>query len=625
MIRLTHLTLIGTNVDPATVSLGPALSVVHGPSDTGKSFIVDAIDFALGSKKLKQVKGMEGYSHVLLGVEARSGEIFTLSRPIKGGRVELYAHDLRAMPTLPPERTLATQHNAFAEDNLSRFLLRLTGFDGLKVRKNVRNETDSLSFRNLAHFTVVNETQMQSELEPVYTGISPTTRTKELSVLKLLLEGRDDSDLIAVAATPQQKRAKAAKSEVVEALIRDVDRKLQEVAEESELRDQLTRLNTRMEHVRNTLRNASQLRADALQRVASSENDVRVIRSNFISTRALAARLSLLDKQYASDLSRLKMIGEAGGLLGFFSTTVCPFCGHTLDDSFDHDVTHSESVSFVDAVSSEIEKTARLHLDLLRTLTDLESEQADLRDQHSRSLDLVHDRQEALHVLDAAQAPALAELQELQDRKREVEQWMALWDQLGSYRELLAEIQAETVAEKGAQAQSLALLTVDAFSSHISEVLGQWGYPEAGNSRYDRSENDIVADGQLRSGHGKGVRAVLHAAFSIALAKYCVSEGLPHPGFLVLDSPLVTYKPPKTGEKDLSEEAALLPQDFSARFYASLEDLAASVQVIVMENVNPPVSPGGGLHEIEFSKSASSSLPYGFFPHSPAPPKKMKE
>jgi hypothetical protein len=618
LIRLTHLTLAGTNVNPASVGFGPALSVVHGPSDTGKSFIVDAIDFALGSKKLKPVKGLEGYSHVLLGVKALSGDDFTLSRPIKGGRVALYSSDIRSMPTVPPELTLATQHSALGEDNLSRFLLRLTGFDGRKVRKNVRNETDSLSFRNLAHFAVVDETQMQSELEPVYTGISPTTRTKELSVLKLLLEGRDDSDLTAIAATPQQNRARAAKTEVVETLIQDVGQKLQGAAEESELRDQLGRLNARMLSLRNALNNASLARADALQLVVSSEDDVKAIRANFTGTRALAARLGLLDTQYSSDLSRLDMIQEAGSLLGFFATTVCPFCGNTVDDSSVHAVTHRESVPFASAVISEIEKTARLHKDLLQTLSDLESEQASLREEHSRNLGLLGERQQALNGLDAVQTPTLVELQELQDMRREVERLLALWDQLSAYRTLLTSIQADTIAEKAAQAQSIGLLTIDAFSSHVSEVLGQWGYPDAENSRYDRSENDIVADGQLRSGHGKGVRAVLHAAFSIALAKYCVSEGLPHPGFLVLDSPLVTYKPPKTGEEDLSDEAALLPPDFSARFYASLEDLASNVQVIVMENVDPPASQGGGLREIEFSKSASSTQRYGFFPH-PSP------
>ena len=620
MIRLTHLTLVGTNVEPASVGFGPALSVIHGPSDTGKSFIVDAIDFALGSKTLKVIKGIEEYSHVLLGVRTLAGDDFTLARPIKGGRVSLYTNDLRSTPVDPPTQMLATQHNAATEDNLSRFLLGLTGFDGLKIRKNARNETDSLSFRNLAHFAVVDETQMQSELEPVYTGISPTTRTKELSVLKLLLEGRDDSDLTATTGTPQQNRAKAAKAEVVEALIQNVDEKLRGVADESELRDQASRIDSRTASLNNALDDASQARAAALQLVASSEDDVKALRAEFFNTRALAARLSLLDAQYASDLSRLEMISEAGSLLGFFSTAVCPFCGGALADSSSHAIMHSESVPFTDAVNSEIEKTSRLHEDLLKTLSDLKTDQASIRQEHGRSLAVLREREDALKSLEADQAPTLREIRELQDLRREVEKSLALWEQLSTYRTLLADIQAETVAEKATQAESISLLTIDEFSSQVSDVLLQWGYPDAEHARYERSENDIVADGQLRSGHGKGVRAVLHAAFTIALAQYCVSKGLPHPGFVVLDSPLVTYKPPKLGDEDLSDEAALLPPDFTARFYASVEDLASNVQVIVMENVNPPASHGAGLEEIEFSKSRTSSVRYGFFPPSPPSP-----
>jgi hypothetical protein len=620
LIRLTHLTLVGTNVEPASVGFGSALSVIHGPSDTGKSFIVDAIDFALGSKKLKLVKGLEQYSHVLLGLRTLASEDFTLARPIKGGRVALYTSDTRSTPTVPSERTLATQHNAATEDNLSRFLLKLTGFDGLKVRRNARNETDSLSFRNLAHFAVVDETQMQSELAPVYTGISPTTRTKELSVLKLLLEGRDDSDLTAISATPQQKRAKAAKVEVVEALIQDIDQVLQGVAEESELRDQLSRINARTISLNSLLSDTSQVRAGALQLVTSSENDVKTLRADYFKTRALVARLGLLDAQYASDLSRLDMIAEAGSLLGFFSTAVCPFCGTVMGDTSSHAVAHQESVPFADAIKAEIEKTSRLHHDLRQTLSDLETDQVSIREEHQRNLRILRQRVEAMRNLDASQAPTLSEVQGLQDLRREVERSLALWDQLKTYRTLLAEIQAETVAEKAAQAESIGLLTVDAFSSQLSDVLNQWGYPGAEHSRYDRAENDIVADGQLRSGHGKGVRAVLHAAFTIALAQYCVLRGLPHPGFVVLDSPLVTYKPPKSGDEDLSDDAAILPPDFTARFYASVEDLASNVQVIVMENVNPPSSQGGGLEEIEFSKSTSDPLRYGFFPYAPSSP-----
>jgi hypothetical protein len=37
-------------------------------------------------------------------------------------------------------------------------------------------------------------------------------------------------------------------------------------------------------------------------------------------------------------------------------------------------------------------------------------------------------------------------------------------------------------------------------------------------------------------------RAVLHAAFAFSLLHYCQRHGTPHPGFLVIDSPLTPFK-----------------------------------------------------------------------------------
>src|SRR3546814_5448790 len=55
---------------------------------------------------------------------------------------------------------------------------------------------------------------------------------------------------------------------------------------------------------------------------------------------------------------------------------------------------------------------------------------------------------------------------------------------------------------------------------------------------------DLIIDGKRRRNNGKGVRAITHAAFKVALLTFCRSRGLPHPGFLVLDTPLITYRDP---------------------------------------------------------------------------------
>ena len=89
-LKLLHLTFTGVNKAPASVDLSPHVTVIHGPSDTGKSFIVDAIDFVLGAKKLKEIPEREGYNRVLLGLELPTSEHITLARSVDGVSISLY-------------------------------------------------------------------------------------------------------------------------------------------------------------------------------------------------------------------------------------------------------------------------------------------------------------------------------------------------------------------------------------------------------------------------------------------------------------------------------------------------------------------------------------------------------
>lgn len=69
-LQLRHLTFLSPIKEPATVSFSSGLNVIYGASNTGKSFIVESIDFMLGGKgPLSDIPERVGYDRVLLGVE----------------------------------------------------------------------------------------------------------------------------------------------------------------------------------------------------------------------------------------------------------------------------------------------------------------------------------------------------------------------------------------------------------------------------------------------------------------------------------------------------------------------------------------------------------------------------
>lgn len=606
-LTLSHLTFTGTSAVPASVDFSPHVTVVHGPSDTGKSFMVDAIDFVFGAKDLKEIPEREGYSRVLLGLELPTGERVTLARSVGGGGISLYRADIRVEPSTPPDETLAAKHSAASTQNVSRFLLDQVGLDEKLVRKNARNETHMLSFRDLTRLCLIGETEMQAEEAPGLSG-NPVNKTKEVSVLKLLLAGEDDSALTAVPSAQDQKRLRGARQEVVERMLSQLESQLQDIAEPSELKTQLGKLNRTIDQHSTTIGRFSEQRGQLLREHNELQSRDNAQRSEYSDAAALRQRFTLLQEQYESDLARLAMIAEAGNLLGYFRTGTCVFCGAEPASQHLNWDCEGDTTSFGVSVDSETRKTQGLLDDLRVTIESLDARTEVLRKSITESRQEVLALQKIIEKLDAKMNPEKGSFRDLLAKRSEIERHLGLYEQVKTFEDMIRRIADETEAEVATAVAGLSLTAVREFSAEISKRLAEWDYPSAESVRYDRNELDIIAGDQRRSAHGKGVRAVLHAAFTLTLAQYCLDRDLPHPGFVVLDSPLVTYRPP-----DQPTEASDEPPEGVVRaFYRDIQDNFDG-QVIIMENTDPLDPLGPDALDIRFTKRIDVGR-YGFMP-----------
>ena len=610
-LTLTHLTFIGAAVEPASVEFGPQMTLVRGPSDTGKSFIVDAIDFMLGANALKEIPERQGYSTALLGFLLPTGKPVTLSRSVNGGNIGLYNQNIRSGPLGVPDRSLSPKHNPHSEANLSRYLLRETGLDGKRVRKNAQNVTDSLSFRNIAHLCIVDETQMQSEVPPALTG-SYVSKTKEISVLKLLLQDEDDSSLVPTQSNADRSRLSGAKVEVVDRLLSDLWAKLSEAAEAGELREQLARLNTTIEEQSSSIEQLTSDRDDLANAHTEAQNQEVKTRQQLGDADALNSRFNLLLRQYDSDLARLEMIREAGDLLGYFEVGRCVFCGAEREHQHLNDLCEGESTNFGESVEAERRKTGVLRDDLIATLHDLESRRRVLSEHLAETTSQAASIRARLIEADHALRPHRGKLRELIEARRSIENTLGVYGQISMLGQMKLEIVEASKNETAAAVSGMDLIALREFSSEIADRLEAWGFPDSNMVRYDRSEQDIVAGDQFRAAHGKGVRAVLHAAFTLALGQYCFDRDIAHPGFVILDSPLVTYRPPDQAQADEPIDENGMDLRIVASFYDDIQRNFGG-QVIVMENTDPPTALYGESVDIPFTKLVGSGR-YGFFP-----------
>ncbi|MEJ0027685.1 MAG: AAA family ATPase [Rhizomicrobium sp.] len=242
-LRIRHLTFMGPVRLPATMEFGAGLNVIYGASDTGKSFIVDSIDYMLGGKgPLRYFTERDGYDRILLALETLAGEKYTVQRSVDGGAFLLFqglhfekAPEGQGIP-------LSDTHNEKRTDNLSMFLLEKIGLAGKRIRKNARLETQSLSFRNLARLVIVNEEEIIQKRSPLSDG-NYTADTANTSAFKLLITGMDDSALTATRTASAEENSREGQLELLDQLITDMRRQVKELAgAPSELEAQLEKL-----------------------------------------------------------------------------------------------------------------------------------------------------------------------------------------------------------------------------------------------------------------------------------------------------------------------------------------------------------------------------------------------
>ena len=88
---LRRLALTGPGRPAAELTFTRGLNVIAGPSDTGKSFVLQCIDYALGGGDVpKEIPEAERYTTVILEIESNHDKrVYTFERSLRGADVRL--------------------------------------------------------------------------------------------------------------------------------------------------------------------------------------------------------------------------------------------------------------------------------------------------------------------------------------------------------------------------------------------------------------------------------------------------------------------------------------------------------------------------------------------------------
>ncbi|MEU3228452.1 hypothetical protein ABZ695_35575 [Streptomyces sp. NPDC006976] len=585
-LRLTHLTYASATKPLATVDFGPSLTVVYGASDTGKSFVAESIEYMLGGSKLNLVSEAEGYSQILLGLELDDGTPLTLLRVPESNTIHVHWADLRELVTRPSDFDVTAKHTARSKNSLSQFLLGNLGWDDRRIRTNDAGGTRGLRLSDLVHLSVVPENRMVDKRSPVLHSSSANGKTAATSVMRLLLTGESDAE-VATGMNAGQRRVNKGQVSLLDRIIIDLQTKLRTSENVQELRDRHRRLQTTIDGYSRAVETITQQHLHSVAERMSVTEELAGTEARLAEVGDLMSRFTLLEKQYRSDIDRLVMVTEAGNLLGFFKVGPCVFCG--ADPEHQHpDHSERETTQLHLAVETEMAKTTSLLDDLLPTMRDLHSQLEELSSRREELKASATRLNADISITRERLAPLRDDMDQHLEVRSAIERDLDLHQRIEELEERRSQLDGETATPTHRPTDYIPNRVLTAFDQALQHTLEAWKVPSVEYAEYDQYRMEIRAGNRLRASRGKGVRSVLHSAFTTALAHYCREHDRPHLGLVVLDSPVVTYRAPH--ESDPQEDApgddVPMTSTVVDHFYRNM--LTYPGQVIIFENPDPP-------------------------------------
>lgn len=567
------------SVEPVELDFKPGINVICGASDTGKSFLAESIDFMLGGKELRGVPELDCYGKIALDLLSTSNDHWRFQRAVSGGGFKY--SDLKSIDD--KESKLKQKHENGKVDNLSGFLLDKIGLlDKRILRSSKSGETVGLSFRNLMKFAIIQEDEIQQKGSPFWSG-QYTTKTSELAIAKLLLTGVDDSCVVQIDKSGSDNSKQI---DLIDELLEELDHDISVVGEEAEITGQLDRLEKTIVEQKQALAVEQKKLDELLEAKREVFTEIQEVKSRQREIAELLERFELLDEHYRVDIERLKSIQESGYVFVHIEIAACPLCGAEPDAQHTDQDCDGNVESIMLAATAEITKIEKLKAELVGAVKALDQEAFVLEINLKKKRE---EHQEFTTEVQEIMSPQVSGLRsiftELIEKRSEVQKAKDLYDQQDKLLRRKASLLEEDEAKDDQKITfGIPKATAHEFSLKVGNLLNSWHFPGDCHVHFDEKASDFVIDGKPRGSRGKGLRAITHAAVTIGLLEYCQEHGLPHPGFVVLDSPLLAYYEPE-GDDDRELQGT----DLKERFYEYLtQHHATGSQVVIIENQHPP-------------------------------------
>ncbi len=588
-IVIKKLVLRGNGKADAILTFDKGLNVIAGASDTGKSFAYECINYAFGASDIPSIPNEAiGYDTVLLEfIERKAGQTITLKRGLNDTDKKDVFYIYSDIENIKNADFIVLSISIKSKNSLSKQLLSLCNCNYENIlTSTAKGKTEAFTFRKFIYLTMLNETRIFQRNSSLFLTDVKRSRdtTKEMSSFFTILSGMD-----------YQKHIKSENVEVTKARLKGRMDELSLICNELRLEIielenstqelQLNDINKKIAELVNIIETHKKFIKHQEEIHASLSEQIKVSESEKIRTLENLSRFRLLKKNYESDIERLDFIEQSHNFTGQLLDVRCPVC----DAPMTKEENHKNGDIYFLAIDKEKQKLNSMLSDLDGTIDDFHS---DL----SQYIELIRKKQSEIEAVEKTlQGQSISISKTLSDyedylKKRdkivEIENNKKKLINMNSrISELSDKIDNAKSDDNKVEIKKLSDELIQEFCVIIQAFLDDWGFITKGNVLFNKKNSDVIVADKAKASYGKGARAIINSAFILSIMKYCLVREIPHPAFVILDSPLTTYK---ERDKIANEKKDDIGKGIKEAFFRDLAKVKEEWQIIIFDNELPP-------------------------------------
>lgn len=571
----------------SSLDLTTGLNVVVGSSNTGKSIVVECIDYALGDKDYNIE--LPGYDSVYVVLSHERGDV-KIIRNLGVTNVNIESSNpLVPSGTYPIKKKSGKKKN---ERYLDDFLLIL---NDVKPRQDIIISKDwgkqNFTFRTCLNSFIVKQENIirrESPFLPLNNSAQPAFKSGLLYLWtgENYLNDNDKDNMrirrarksaVEIYVSSLLETTKSRRDELIvkasldpEQIERKIDETLQEISENEQ------KLNSLFEE--NRVLSQKIIELDDM--ISECEN--------------LLVKYEALKTQYEADSKRLQLVIEGEMNYESEDEMVCPFCSGRLEKSVKE--------SCAEAASKELLKLAPKVSDLQEANESLlENKKAYTRQRN----ELKKQKTVILNQINQDVKPLIAKLKKdliaykvsIEDAKEA----KMLLEQEKIYEDKIKELEVGLKDENTTfDVMEKYKMIIEKLTAEYNRLLCLGNYKHKNDAAFESF--DFVIDGKHKRTQGQGYRAYLNGLAVYALYNCLQNEGVYPMPFLVLDSPIQSL----VENNNITEEESM-----KLGLFKCLKETTADKQVIVIENALPTKLDYSSVNLVYFTKDAKTGR-YGF-------------